>query len=191
LSRREPRRFDELESFERLDDADLRDDELGFAADCLEELGRDAGCREDELGRDAGCREDEFGRDAGCRDGVLGRDAGWRDDALGRVASSLEAEDGRVTGCLESELGLAAGCRDFKLGRATDSRDGANVLTSERAGAVDLDLGRSRNWIGSRSELRGDDRSVLRVAVLRATWPAPFLFVYVLAVVPLPERLFG
>jgi hypothetical protein len=203
LSRCDPRRFDWLDSLERLDDPDLRDDELGFDADCLEdELGRDAGCLEDELGRDAGCLDGELGRAAGSLDDELGRVAGCLDGELGRTTDSLDDEPERVAGCLDGELGRDTGCLvdepELALGvsrvsrsRAFDGRDGASADLPLRESATLLEVGRSRNSIGSRSELRGDERSVLRGVVLRATCPAPFLLVNVDAVVSAPERLFG
>ena len=181
MSRRDPRRFDWLDSLERLDDPDFRDDELGF----------DAGCLEDELGRDAGSREDELGLAAGCRDGELGRTTDSLDDEPERVAGCLDGELGRDTGCLVDEPELTRGVSRVSRSRDFEGRDGASADLPLREGATLFEVGRSRNSIGSRSELRGDERSVLRDVVLRATWPAPFLFVNVVAVVSAPERLFG
>ena len=74
---------------------------------------------------------------------------------------------------------------------AGDDRVGAGVTLLPRLGDTLPDDGRSRNSKGSRSELCGDDRSDLRVVVLRATWPARLVFVNDVDLVLPSEPLFG
>jgi hypothetical protein len=161
-------------------------------SDCRDWLGLldvEADFREGELGRDAGCRAGELDLDAGSREGEveLGREAGCRVEALGRVASCRDDEpelalgtDRRVvvTRVCEARTAVSRNSRCSILADRSPERAGVVLRGGEvREGTRLCDEGRSRNSIGSRSDLLIVDRIDGLVVVLRATWPARFVFV--------------